>query len=60
MRDRETDREAETQAEGEVGSMQGARCRTRSQVSRIMPGPKAGAKPQSHPEIPLLKYLKLS
>ena len=33
MRDRET----ETQAEGEAGSMQEARCGTRSQVSRITP-----------------------
>ncbi|XP_048954826.1 DNA polymerase delta subunit 3 isoform X6 [Canis lupus dingo] len=30
-------REAETQAEGESGSIQGARCRTGSQDSRIMP-----------------------
>ena len=35
MRDRE--REAETQAEGEAGSMQGAWRRTQSRVSRIMP-----------------------
>ena len=31
------EREAETQAEGEAGSMQGARCGTRSRISRIMP-----------------------
>ncbi|XP_048965291.1 ciliogenesis and planar polarity effector 1 isoform X13 [Canis lupus baileyi] len=31
------EREAETQAEGEAGSMQGARCWTRSQDSRITP-----------------------
>ena len=35
IHDRE--REAETQAEGEAGSMPGARCGTRSQVSRITP-----------------------
>ena len=29
------EREAETQAEGEAGSMRGARCGTRSRVSRI-------------------------
>ena len=29
------DREAETQVEGEAGSIPGARCRTRSRVSRI-------------------------
>ena len=32
----ETHREAETQAEGEAGSMQGAQCGTRSQDPRIM------------------------
>ena len=37
MKDTETEREAETQAEGEAGSMQGARCGTRSRVSMIMP-----------------------
>ena len=34
---RDTQREAETQAEGEAGSMQGAQCGTRSRDSRIMP-----------------------
>ena len=37
MRDTETGREAETQAEGEAGSVQGARRGTRSRVSRIRP-----------------------
>ena len=39
MRDPEKEREigTEIQAEGEAGSMQGARSRTRSQVSRITP-----------------------
>ena len=32
---RETQREAETQAEGEAGYLQGAHCRTRSQDSKI-------------------------
>ena len=32
---RDTEREAETQAEGEAGSLQGARCRTQSQDPRI-------------------------
>ena len=41
MRDTKREREAERQAEGEAGSMQGARCRTRSWVPRITPGPKA-------------------
>ena len=34
---RDTEREAETQAEGETGSLWGARCGTRSWDSRIMP-----------------------
>ena len=42
-------REAETQAEGEAGSMQGAQCGTRSQVSRIRPWAAGSAKPLSHP-----------
>ena len=45
MRDTETEREAETQAEGESGSMQGASLGTPSQVSRITPWAKGGAKP---------------
>ena len=34
---RDTEREAETQAEGEAGPMQGARRGTQSRVSRITP-----------------------
>ena len=37
MIDIEREREAETQAEGEAGSTQGAQCGTRSQDSRIVP-----------------------
>ena len=37
------DTEAETQAEGEAGSMQGARRGTQSQVSRIRPWAEGGA-----------------
>ena len=44
----DTERETETQAEGEAGSMQGARCGTRSQVSRITPWAKGGTKPLSY------------
>ena len=36
MRDKGREREAETRAEGEADSMQGAPCGTRSQVSRIL------------------------
>ena len=50
MRDTETG--AETQAEGEAGSMQGARRGTRSPVSRIRPWAEGGAKPLSHPGCP--------
>ena len=46
------EREAQTQAEGEAGSMQGARRGTRSWVSRITPWAKGGAKLLSHPSCP--------
>ena len=52
---RDTEREAETQAEGEAGSIQGAQCGTRSQDLRIMgsqPEPKADAQSPSHPGVP--------
>ena len=52
MRDRE--REAETQAEGEAGSMQGAGRGTQSQVSRITPWAEGGAKPLCHRGCPIL------
>ena len=45
-------RDTETEAEGEAGSMQGARHGTRSQVSRITPQAKGGAKPLRHPGCP--------
>ena len=54
---RDTEREAETQAEGEAGSMQGARCGTRSQYPEIMTSAKgrcSTAEPPRHPNIPLL------
>ena len=44
----DTEREAETQAEGEAGAMQGAGCGTRSPVSRITPRVEGGAKPLGH------------
>ena len=46
------EREAETQAEGEAGSMQGALCGTRSGVSRITPWAEGGAKLLSHRAAP--------
>ena len=51
MRDRE--REAETQAEGEAGSMQGARRGTPIRVSRIRPRAAGGAKPLRHRACPI-------
>ena len=50
--ERERGREAETQAEGEAGSMRRARRRTRSQVSRITPWAEGGAKPLGHQDCP--------
>ena len=52
MIDIEREREAERQAEGEAGSMQGARCRTRFWVSRITPSAEGSAKSLSHPGLP--------
>ena len=53
IHDRHREREAETQAEGEAGSMQGAqRRRTQSWVSRITPWTEGSAKLLSHPGIP--------
>ena len=52
------EREAETQAEGEAGSTQGARHGTRFRVSRITPRAAGGAKPLRHggcPPTPLLR-----
>ena len=55
MTDRE--REAEIQAEGEAGSMQGAQCGTWSRVSRIRLWAEGGAKPLSHPGCPKPDFL---
>ena len=53
-RETHTEREAQTQAEGEgeAGSMQGAQCRTRSRLSRIIPQAAGRAKPLSHQGCP--------
>ena len=53
---RDTQREAETQAEGEAGSMQGARWGTRSQVPRITPWAEGSAKLLSQQACPLLTF----
>ena len=57
MRDTQRE-EAETQAEGEAGSMQGARRRTRSQGPRVTAWTEGGAKPLSHPGIPPSDHFK--
>ena len=49
---RDTQRESETQAEGEVGSLQGTQCGARSQDPGSRPEPKADAQPLSHPGVP--------
>ena len=51
---RDTQREAETQAEGEADSMQGAQCGTRSRDPVL----KTDAQPLSHPGAPKLICLK--
>ena len=43
-----TEREKETQAEGEAGSVQGAQHGTRSRVSRITPQAEGGTKLLGH------------
>ena len=48
---RDTQREAETQAEDEAGSMQEARCGTQSGTTGSCPEPKADAQPLSNPVI---------
>ena len=49
---RDTESGAETQAEGEADSMQGAQWETRSRDSRILPEPKVDAQLLSHPGVP--------
>ena len=49
---RDTQREPETQAEGEAGSLQGAQCGTRSQDPRMTPWAKADIPLLSHPGAP--------
>ena len=55
MRDTQREREAETQAEGEAGSMQGARCGTPSRDSRITPWAEGRLQTAEPPRDPLDK-----
>ena len=52
----DTQREADTQAEGEAGPSQGAQCGTQSQIPGSQPEPKAGAQSLSHPGVPVGKF----
>ncbi|XP_072688588.1 ras-related protein Rab-23 isoform X1 [Canis lupus baileyi] len=52
------DTEAETQAEGEAGSSQGAGCRTRFRIPGSGPEPKADAQSLSHPDVPMFISLR--
>ena len=51
---RDTEREAETQADGEAGSMREPDVGLDPGTPGSHPGPKAGAKPLSHPGTPWL------
>ena len=53
---RDTQREAETQAEGEAGSMQGAQHGTRFPVSRMRPWAEGSAKSLSYPGCPRFRF----
>ena len=50
---RDTESKAETQAEGEVGSLRRARYGTRSWILRSCPELKADTQPLSHPGVPV-------
>ena len=52
MIERETHTQAETQAEGEAGFIQGADVGLDARTPGSYPGPMAGAKLRSHPRIP--------
>ena len=55
----DTEKEAETQAEEEAGSMRGAQHRTRSWVSRIRPWAEGSTELLSHPGCPVLFFKDL-
>ncbi|CAK7296479.1 hypothetical protein VULLAG_LOCUS5463 [Vulpes lagopus] len=60
QRQREREREAETQEEREAGSMPGACCGLDPRTPGSRPGPKAGAKPLSHPGTPQDQFSLMS
>ena len=57
---RHTEREAETQAEGEAGSLQGAQCGTRFWDPGIVPWAKGGRSTTEPPGVPKNLYCKTS
>ena len=59
IHERQREREVETQAEEEAGSMQGARRGTPSLGSRITPWAEGGAKSWSHPGCPHIKFISV-
>ena len=50
---RDTEREAETQAEGEAGSLQGTSAGLNPRILESRPEQKTDAQPLSYPDIPL-------
>ena len=54
---RDTEREAETRADGKTGSLWGVRCRPHPRTLGSWPEPKADAQPLCHPGAPLLLLL---
>ena len=57
---RNTQREAETQAEGEAGFLWGAQCGTQSQDPKIMTGAKGRCSTTELPRCPAKEFLLLS
>ena len=57
---RDTEKEAETQAEGEAGSMQGPDAGLDLRTLGSQPELKADAQPLGHPGAPPLVFLKVS
>ena len=57
---RDTEREAETQTEGEVGSMQGAHVGLNPWTTGSRHQPKADAQPLSHPGVLVIMFYILS
>ena len=55
----DTERERGAEAEGEAGSMQGARCRTPSGTPGSHLEQKADAQPLSHPGVPNMEAFKI-